>query len=383
MSQPRSVPALDRVAWIGNLGGVGFHYVRVLNSQGQPADLYLPRSYYGKLRQGNPEHEWPGASQLPFLKTYWRNALSHGLNRMGILGPAMGFERHIARHYSLVQAQTCNEIAALRIKRLNGIRYVAMATGSDLSEVAVGDSPLGELYRRSLQEAEHLFLVNIDQFDTMDRLGLPVKSMGFLPFAIDLERLPAVENRVTGELRLFNAARLDWRSESRASTKANDVFFRGLANFVARHPDRRVRVAIADWGPDRELARGFVRDLGLEGISEFVPFGDKSVFQCQVKQANVVIDQFKLGATGLTAVEAMAMGRPVMAFCDRRLARRGYGEDIPVLNCANEADVSSCLEALDASAVAAKSREVAAWVRRMHSPERINGLLMDVYRGIV
>lgn len=373
--------AKDGVAWIGNLGGVGFGYVRVLNARGQHADLFLPRGYLRRQDQGNPDHEWCGASELPFLKAHRRNALNYGLNRLGVLGYTMGFERHIGRNYAIVQAMTCNEISALRIKRATGVPYVAMATGSDLSEVAAQDSRFGELYRRSLEEAEHLFLLNLDQFETVERLGLAVKSKSFLPFAVDFDRLLESPNHVGRELRLFCASRLDWTSTTRASTKGNDVFFRGLAAYLRGSPGRLVRVAVADWGLDREAARALVRDLGIDSVVDFVPYGDKGVFQTQVQLSNVVVDQFRLGATGLTAVEAMALGRPVMAFCKQHLAKKAYGEEFPVLNCADEGEVCACLASLRPQRIHEKSAEVAAWVRRAHSPERIHDLLMNVYQS--
>lgn len=114
-----------------------------------------------------------------------------------------------------------------------------------------------------------------------------------------------------------------------------------------------------------------------------MPFGDKSVFCENVEQANIVIDQFSLGATGLTAIEDMAPGRPVMAFVTEDLARRAYGAPMPVMNCASADEVRDALMGLSPDALADASRASAEWVTTHHSDERILGILIEVYGGIV
>ena len=173
----------------------------------------------------------------------------------------------------------------------------------------------------------------------------------------------------------------------RASVKANDVFFRGLAECVhlqrTRGGDVRFDVRVADWGPDQEATRDLVRTLGIDDCVRFVPFGDKSVFYENVVQANVVIDQFSLGTVGLIGIEAMALGRPVMGFVRQDLARRAYGTSMPVMNCVTADDVRDVLLGLSPDVLAERSRACAEWVRTHHSDERILGILTEVYGGIL
>ena len=197
----------------------------------------------------------------------------------------------------------------------------------------------------------------------------------------------ALPNPWADPIVVFCAARLDWCDHVRASTKANDVFFRGLAECL-RHQQQggssvRFDVRIADWGVDREAPRTLIQDLGLNDHVDFVPFGDKTVFHQNVAEAHVVVDQFSLGAVGLTAIEAMALGRPVMAFVHDDLARRAYGASMPVMNCATPGDVRDCLLNLSAESLAAASVAAVDWVTAHHSDRHILGLLSDVYGGIV
>jgi glycosyltransferase involved in cell wall biosynthesis len=370
------------VAWIGNLGGVGFQYVRLLRRADIAADLFLARNYLNRQSPGNPEHEWEGASDLDFLHPHPRSVTNHIVNRMGHIGWPAAWERRIGQSHGLVQAQTCNEINAMRIKQAYGLPYCGLTTGSDLSEVAVGDSAFSRLYRKSLEQAEHVFLVNIDQFETLSRASLSLKSFGFLPFSVDLEHLKPTSNHLSDRLIIFCAARLDWRSKDRASIKANDIFFRGFADFHQRHPDVECALRVADWGVDREATRDLVGSLGIADTVTFVPFGDKSVFYDNVKSAHLVVDQFSLGAVGLTAIEGMALGRPVMAAVDQVAALRAYGVEMPILNCTNPAEVCRTLASLNPATIMAHSEASSNWVRTHHSDEHIREILCGVYETL-
>lgn len=378
MTEAGTALKLPPIAWLGNLANVGFHYMRLLGRAGVEGDLYLPRVYLQRSQPGNPEHEFHGASQVVSLKPFRRDVVNHVVNRLGWLGPLSPTERRIGRGYGLVQAQTCNEVGALRIKRRYGVPYTAMTTGADLGEVAMGSSLFSRLYRQALSEAEHVFLVNVDQFETLDRTGLSLKSYSFLPFCIDLERLRPLPNKWAEPLILFCAARLDWRSRVRASIKANDVFFHGLAAALQR-PGSRFDVRVADWGVDREATRDLVRELGLQDCVRFIPAGTKDVFYQNVEQAHIVVDQFSLGAVGLTTIEAMALGRPVMAFIRDDLAQRAYGVDFPLLNCRTAEQVRDTLTGLTPAGLDQAARESSAWVNNYHSDERILQILYEVY----
>lgn len=371
-----------KLAWIGNLGNVGFNYVKLLNEGGIKAFLFFPKINLKKNRSGNPEREWKGASQEPFICTYYRDYVNYVLNRIGVLGPLSRHELYIGRNFNLIQAQTGNEISALRIKREFGLPYTGTATGADLSELAFAESPLGDLYRKALEEASHLFLVNIDQFNTLDKLSLKLNSCSFLPFCINFDKLEKVNNQIAKKIVFYSVARLDWTSSSRASIKRNDIFFKGFASYIKQNAVENFELRIADWGVDRQKTRELIKSLGIERYVSFIPVGVKKVFYDNLKQANIVVDQFKLGAIGMAAFESMAMCRPVFAFCDQRLAQKAYGVEIPVINCANEEEICQNLKLLTPGYVMEKSRQSLEWVSKYHSREYIFQILNNTYRCI-
>ncbi|MBW7997846.1 MAG: glycosyltransferase [Candidatus Glassbacteria bacterium] len=372
-----------KIAWLGNLCNVGFNNVRLLNSAGVDAELYLPAVRLKRPGVSNPEHEYEGASREHFLRPYNRDYLNYLLNRIGVPGPLSTHEHAVGRSVSLVQAQTCSEISALRIRRRYGVPYAALATGADLSEIAPGRSPLSRLYRSALKGSSHLFLTNIDQFATLDALGLNLPSVSFLPFSIGMDRFEPRPNRPGAETVFFSVARLDWTSTSRKSTKSNDIFLKGFARFVREREIGNYKLWIADWGVDRQATRELVDSLGIGRLVSYLEPGNKQAFYASLARAHVVVDQFKLGAVGLAALESMAMSRPVFACCNQGLAQKAYGEDIPVINCANEEEVSAALATITPAAVEEMARTVYDWVGRHHSESGIAKLLIDTYRKIL
>jgi len=372
-----------KLAWLGNLGNVGFNYVRLLNTGGIEARLYLPQVRLKALSSSNPENEYQGASRESFIHPFSRNYLDYFLNRLGILGPLSGYENLIGNGSGIVQAQTCYEIAALRIKRKYGIPYAAMATGADLSEIAFSHTPLGGLYRTALENCSHLFLLNFDQFDTVGRLNLKLKSFGFLPFSINLDRFKRLPNIIREKIIVYSVARLDWSSATRASTKRNDIFFRGFARVMAERERADFELWIADWGVDRIRTRSLIKSLNIESFVKFIPVGDKNIFYENLARANVIVDQFNIGSVGLSALESMAMSRPVFAYCDRSLAQKAYGSEIPVINCSTDEDVFARLKELTPGMIARLSERGFDWIAEHHAEEKILKILLDTYRGIL
>ncbi len=373
-----------KLAWLGNLGNVGFNYTRLLNKRGVHATLFLNSRELDSFQPGNPEYEFKGASREPFVEIYKNNILKAAVRK---LFSVYLFEKHlvkIAKQYNIIQAQTTAEVIANKLKKKFNIPYVAMTTGADLSEVAFSDSILGEKYRRALKEASHIFLVNIDQFGYLDNLGLKSVPHSFLPFNINADSFSFLDNPVKDKIIFFSVARLDWRSKNRKSIKKNDIFFRGFSEFIKQNKTDNFELWISDWGVDKEETRKLIRELGIENISKFIPPCEKEPFYGLLKSANIIIDQFHLGAVGLSAIESMAMSRPVMAYCNCDYAQRAYGEDKPpFINCRAEKEVFDNLKLISQEYIKSKSLESFEWVKRNHSEGLIARRLNLVYDGIL
>lgn len=371
-----------RVAWLGNVGNVGFQCVRLLRLNGVDAELYLSTNKLSRMYPGNPEVEYAGASREPFIRYHGRGYLNYLLNRVGLPGVLQRHEHLIGSTSQVVQGQSCWEISALRIHRASRLPFFGMATGADLSEVAFQRTPFARLYREALSKCVHLFLVNTNQFGLVGRLGLPGLSYSFLPFRVDLQRAEYASPPEGDRLVFYSVARLDWTSRRRVSTKGNDIFLRGFALYIRQAPEPNCELWISDWGVDRVETRTLIAGLGIERWVRWIPPGDKAHFYHHLNQCHVAIDQFNLGAVGLAALEAMAAGRPVFARCNRDEVRQAYGTDMPVINCVDEHEVCANLRILSSDVVKVKGREAAEWVAHHHSDERVLGELRGAYERV-
>lgn len=376
-------PEKISLAWLGNLGNVGFNYVKLLHERKINAILFLGKEYVRRYFPGNPEYEYKNALQEKFIMPIKTTYVTEFLKRIGLRSLPHTLSRRIASGYNIVQAQTCWEIIAFKLKQRYEIPYTALATGADLSEVAFADSKTGEAYRQALNAAEHLFLVNIEQFKYLDELNLNRPPCSFLPFNINVSKFPPAENNSTGKIIFYSIAALDWKSTLRRSIKKNDIFFKGFARYISRYDTKNFELWIADWGTDRQATRELIHSLGIDAIVRYIPIGDKPYLYNIIKQVNIVVDQFALGAIGLSALESMALSRPVFAFCEKAFSRRAYGNEIPVINCRTEEDVYNELHNINSDYIQRKSQDVYRWVQENHSEEKIYTELMKVYSRIL
>jgi glycosyltransferase involved in cell wall biosynthesis len=104
------------------------------------------------------------------------------------------------------------------------------------------------------------------------------------------------------------------------------------------------------------------------------------------RNADLVVDQLNAGWYGVFAIEAMALGKPVVTFLHEEAVRRteeAFGIEVPIVGATKEtlADVLRPLVgSLDERRrVGAASR---AYVERVHDVERVADRLLDIYAGL-
>jgi glycosyltransferase involved in cell wall biosynthesis len=101
------------------------------------------------------------------------------------------------------------------------------------------------------------------------------------------------------------------------------------------------------------------------------------------RAADIVVDQLNAGWYGLFAIEAMALGKPVVTFLHDEAVRRteeAFGVEVPIVSATKES-LRERLRALVASPderrrIGAASR---AYVERVHDLERATDRLLALY----
>jgi glycosyltransferase involved in cell wall biosynthesis len=137
-----------------------------------------------------------------------------------------------------------------------------------------------------------------------------------------------------------------------------------------RKGTEHVVAAVEGLDADLELVEGLHHDEAFE----------------RYRSADIVVDQLNAGWYGVFAIEAMALGKPVVTFLHDEAVRRteaAFGTRVPIVS----ADAGTLREALrPLVADAARRREVGAasraYVERVHDLERVTDRLLALYRRL-
>lgn len=104
------------------------------------------------------------------------------------------------------------------------------------------------------------------------------------------------------------------------------------------------------------------------------------------RRADIVVDQLNAGWHGIFALEAMALGKPVVTYLKPDVveqAERAYGTKVPIVSATKETLVEALRPLVESPA---RRREVGAasraYVERVHDIDRIADRLIDIYERI-
>ncbi len=388
-----------RVAFIGNIVGNAYLWAKLLRRQGLEVDLFLRSREVGRMgpawedgelaEAALPEwirifestneaagHLGPAAKTLAFLKA--------GRARRPLLRELLGYDLIHSFTGSLFFSPTAVWRFGLRRAR----PYLACATGSDIREVAVRHTPAGLVMRLFFKRAARTLLLNLDMVDLSQRLGL--SQAEFFPFLIDVEKYsPAQVPRRYGreeDLLFFMPSRLDWGevddAPGRSSTKGNDRFLRAAAAYIKK--GGRAHLVLVDYGADREEARRLVSALGLSERVTFLPKLKKDELIEHYRMADVVADQFDVGAFGTVGLEAMACGKPLLIYIDDSAAQKCYPQRPPILNARSEKEIFEQIQAaVEESHRAAVGRAARDWIMKHHHGDTLARRLTAMYEEIL
>jgi hypothetical protein len=103
------------------------------------------------------------------------------------------------------------------------------------------------------------------------------------------------------------------------------------------------------------------------------------------ERADLVVDQLLAGWYGGLAVEAMALGKPVVSYLrteDLAFVSAGMRAEIPVINAhpGTIYDVLKNLATVDRGSLAGRGRAGRAYVERWHDPRKVAALVIEDYQ---
>ncbi len=165
--------------------------------------------------------------------------------------------------------------------------------------------------------------------------------------------------------------------------KGADVAVNAMQRLAKTHPE--IEISAFGFGPDQKIAAG-IRKFIPPSV-RLVPWIPHSEMPRVLSSADVIVGGLRLGGLGVTELEALATGAPVIAAVRDGLSRVEpyYRSDPPVLSGDAPDSVVDQVASLLANrdslmGLGTKGKE---WVREYHSVERVASLYESEYRSLL
>ncbi len=245
--------------------------------------------------------------------------------------------------------------------------------------------------RSGIRDSRQIF-IKLDFYPTyrnaLDRLGVAHRQVMHVPvYYPEYDRLAAGE--ISPELRYRESfdrlrdrygalvicqARHAWLPRAGpvpAPSKGNDVLIRGFADYVAESGRSDAGLILFHYGRDVQASRELCGQLGISDRVHWMPVMPRKELIYGVLVSDVAADQFPaeelVGAWGVTALETMVVGKPVLGrlFDTPESFRARVGFTMPPLvNVRSHGDVAAALNRLlgDTAEAAAVGRQSREWV---------------------
>lgn len=182
----------------------------------------------------------------------------------------------------------------------------------------------------------------------LDEIGVPNACRMFV-YMSDTNRLNRSEPPKRQTLRVLNGARLNWVNPlppgfNAQDAKGTDTLLHGFAKFIGS--GGRGELLLVTKGLHVSETRALVGRLGLESNVTWLNEMNLGSFREAMVEADVVCDQLSTSFPGMTALDAMAIGRPVIANFRPEAMGQLYSEPWPVCHAQTADDVAAALTKL-------------------------------------
>jgi glycosyltransferase involved in cell wall biosynthesis len=290
--------------------------------------------------------------------------------------PYVRLARALSEHQTIFIAST--PFAAYA----SGRPYCTVSVGGDLELDCGRGNDLGIAMHLGFSGARFHMVCNPHTLGHARRLGL-INGV-YLPYPVDGDRYSPGAGQIRHEwearygpgVYVMTAARLD-----REAKGYGDAFFTSLVNVAKQQAS--LRFIFLAWGSQADELRKCIDAVGMgHRMALLPPVGKKRLID-YYRSCDIVLDHFVYGYLGATALEAAAIGKPIIMKLRAHQYGPLYRQDIPpVLNADSPAAVARHLVRLaghpeERAALGAESRN---WLLRTHGHERTVPLLLALFR---
>lgn len=261
---------------------------------------------------------------------------------------------------------------------LAGVPYAALEHGT-IRDTPYEDSVRGRLCKLIYRMANHCFVTNLDCVDSARFLSPGRFSILNHPFDETVTAsLPAQHNlrqrllsSLDASFLIFHPTRQDWNVGTGPADKANDKFWRAVGQL--RLNGIKVGVVCTKWGRNVTESIKLIKDLGIQSHVEWIQPQATLPFLAMCMAADLIADQFHLGAFGGIMQKALACGTPVLTYLDQEQVKRVFPEPPPILNCRSEKEIALQIDRMyrQRDLLERLAEEGKRWVATYHSKDLI------------
>jgi glycosyltransferase involved in cell wall biosynthesis len=246
----------------------------------------------------------------------------------------------------------------------SGRRYILHFHGSDLLRDDRRPA-LHAVHRLCARRAHRCLVSTPDLLRYADRLGVDLE---FLPNPVAEPDGSAGDGGVAAH-DVFFASKLD-------RTKGAPAFL-PAALALARDG---LSVGLLGFGNAAAPSRELVRAIAAAGGTVYAERLARGEFQALIGRAGVVVGQLAVGALGMTELDALVRGRPLVC---RFTYAGAYPTAPPVVHAGDAGSIRAAVGRLHRDPVerARVGRAGADWVRREHGEDHVAGRLVELYAG--
>lgn len=252
--------------------------------------------------------------------------------------------------------------------------WVAFEHGT-IRALPFSDTGLGRLVALAYHDADAVIITNADNRAAAIRLG--IKSFRFVPHPINeyvpdagaVSRLRAeLCARLGADFLVFHPSRQHWGPERNPSLeKGNDILIDGLAQFFGSR--KGAAAVFVSWGERQDATRRRLADLGISAKVHWIDPVPTPALSRYMAAADVVADQFFLGAFGAITPRALFLGVAPLLYLDVAAHRWCFHQPPPVLNARQPQQIATLL--LEMAGNRERLREVGElgrlWYQTHHS----------------
>ena len=184
--------------------------------------------------------------------------------------------------------------------------------------------------------------------ELLKRIGYATEQR-FSFMVTDTSKREYVAPKNNSELVVLLAARQTWINSNQAvqsllDNKGTDIFLRGIAHFIDHHPDRKISIILVEKGENTNESKALIKELNIGDCIVWKQQMSQKVLFSLYAEVDVVADHFSPSSVvGMAGLDALAMGKPLLAHSRSDIFEPLIGEKSPICHAENPQQVSDWL----------------------------------------